>query len=79
MNDYNKMRLQVLKEIKQIIRFFQAMENGVKTRQPSKIFPAYVYLTSLAYHMVEGDLSPLSIELKQELLHHEYMREVDDK
>ena len=74
MNDLNKMRLGVLRELKEIIRFFQEMERGVKTRQPSKIYPAYIYLTSLAYHMSEGDLSPLSIELKQALLHEEYMR-----
>lgn len=79
MNDFNKMRLGVLRELKEIIRFFQEMERGVKTRQPSKIYPAYIYLTNLAYHMAEGDLSPLSIELKQELLSIEYQREVKNE
>lgn len=68
------MRLGVLKELKAIIRFFQEMERGVKTREPSKIFPAYIYLTNLSYHMTEGDLTPLSIELKQALLNQEYLR-----
>jgi len=78
MNDLNKMRLGVLRELKEIIHFFQDMERGVKTRLPSKIFPAYIYLTNLAYHMSEGDLTPLSIELKQELLNQEYMRMKND-
>ena len=79
MNDLTKMRLGVLKELKEIIWFFKEMERGVKTRLPSKIFPAYVYLTSLSYHMTEGDLTPLSIELKQELLNQEYLRMENDR
>jgi hypothetical protein len=74
MKDFNKMRLHVLRELKEIIRFFEDMERGVKTRMPNKVYPAYIYLTSLSYHMTEGDLSPLSIELKQELLALEYER-----
>lgn len=74
MKDINSMRLSVLRELKQIIHFFQDMERGVKTRQPAKIYPAYIYLTTLAYHMNEGDLSPLNIELKQALLHDDHMR-----
>lgn len=74
MKDINSMRLGILRELKQIIHFFQDMERGVKTRQPAKIYPAYIYLTTLAYHMNEGDLSPLNIELKQALLHDDHMR-----
>jgi hypothetical protein len=73
MKEVSKMRLGVLRELKQIIKFFKDMENGVKSRDNSKIYPAYIYLTNLAYHMNEGDLTPLSIELKQALLHREYL------
>lgn len=78
MKDLSKMRLGVLREIKQIIKFFEAMGKGVKSRDPAKIYPAYVYLSTLAYHMNEGDLSLLSIELKQSLLHDEHMRSVNE-
>lgn len=83
MKELATMRLGVLRELKKIIRFFEDMERGVKTRDPSKIYPAYVYLTNLAYHMNEGDLTSLSIELKHALLHQELLLEkkgsVNDK
>jgi hypothetical protein len=44
------------------------MERGIKSRDPAKIYPAYMFLRTLTYHMNEGDLTPLSIELCQELL-----------
>jgi hypothetical protein len=72
MKDLAKMRLDILKEIKHIKIFFEKMEEGVKSRDPNKIYPAYVFLSNLVYHMNEGDLTPLSVELKQELLHSEY-------
>ncbi len=76
MKDINSMRLGVLRELKTVIKFLQDMEKGVKARDNAKIYPAYVFITTLSYHMNEGDLSALSIELKQELLHVEYMREI---
>lgn len=72
MKDVAKMRLGILKELKGIKKFFEDMERSVKSRDASKIYPAYVYLTTLVYHMREGDLTQLSLELKQELLHSEY-------
>lgn len=72
MKDTAKMRLAVLKELKNVKHFFTMMENGVKSRDPSRIYPAYLFLENLVYHMNEGDLTPLSIELKQELLNAEY-------
>lgn len=74
MKEVAKMRLGLLKEIRKIIGFFEDMEKGVKSRDPARIYPAYIYISTLAYHMREGDLTPLSIELKQALLHDEYMR-----
>jgi hypothetical protein len=70
--DVAKMRLGVLRELKGIIRFFEDMEKGVKSRDPARIYPAYIFIKTLAYHMNEGDLTPLSIELHQELLHSAY-------
>ncbi len=78
MKDVAKMRLGVLRELKGIIRFFEDMEKGVKSRDPAKIYPAYVYIKTLAYHMNEGDLTPLSIELHQALLHDDHMRKEED-
>lgn len=75
MKEISRMRIGVLKELKLIIDFFKDMEKGVKSRDPSKIYPSYIYLTNLAYHMNEGDLTPLSIQLKQALLHEEYLIE----
>ena len=74
MKDIAKMRLALLREIKQIIKFFEHMQDGVKSRDPKKIYPAYVYIKTLTYHMNEGDLSLLNIELHQELLHDDHMR-----
>jgi len=72
MKDVAKMRLGLLRELKGIIRFFEDMERSVKSRDAAKIYPAYIYITTLVYHMREGDLTPLSLELKQELLHQYY-------
>ena len=74
MKEVAKMRLGLLKEIRKIIGFFEDMEKGVKSRDPSRIYPAYIFISTLAYHMNEGDLSPLDVELKQALLHDEHMR-----
>lgn len=67
------MRLGVLKQLKLIKAFFDDMERGVKSRDPARVYPAYIFLTSFAYHVKEGDLSPLAIELKQALLNAEYI------
>lgn len=74
MKDLVQMRLGVLREIKLIKHFFEKMEQGVKSRDPRKIYPAYIFISNLTYHMNEGDLTPLSVELKQELLHSEYVK-----
>jgi hypothetical protein len=79
MKEVAKMRLGLLQEIKKVIGFFEDMEKGVKSRDPARIYPAYIYISTLAYHMREGDLTPLSIELKQGLLHDEHMRSLVDE
>lgn len=69
MNNVNRMRIGVLKELKKIRYFFDDLEKGLKSRDPSRIYPAYVFISMLAYHMREGELSPLNIELHHELTH----------
>lgn len=71
MKEISEMRLGVLRELKKIKFFFQDMENGVKSRRPDMIYPAYVFIKTLAYHMNEGDLSETSIELHHALLNAE--------
>ncbi len=66
--DIAKMRLGVLREIKEIKRFFDIMEKGVKSRDEVKVQRAYVFMKSLVYQMDEGELTPLSIEVHQALL-----------
>ena len=44
MNDLNKMRLGVLRELKNVHKFLDNMERSVKTRNPQAIQKAYVFL-----------------------------------
>ncbi len=67
MKDITKMRLSVLREIKDIRKFFDMMEKGVKTRDPTRVQRAYIFIDTLAYHMDKGDLTPLAIELAEAL------------
>ena len=74
MKNLAKMRRGLFPEIRKLIKFFDEMEQGVKSRNPGRIYPAYCFISTLAHHMNEGDLTPISIELKQALLHEEHMR-----
>lgn len=65
--DLNGIRLSLIKELKNIRLFFDNMERGVKSREPKKVKRAYYFLKTLVYHMDEGDLTPLSIELHEAL------------
>lgn len=63
MDNLTQMRLGVLRELKNIRKFFDMMENGVKSRDPLRVQRAYLFIEKLVYHMDEGDLTPLMIEL----------------
>ena len=65
MNDYNKIRLHLLKELKNVRRFFDNMERGVKSRNEEHIVKAYYFLKTLVHHLDKGDLTPEAIELHQ--------------
>lgn len=63
MKDINKMRLGVLKEIKNVRIFFDNMERSVKTRNSEATQRAYMFLTHLVYEMDRGILAPTNIAL----------------
>jgi hypothetical protein len=67
MKDINKMRLGVLRELKNVHKFFDNMERSVKTRNPEAVQRAYMFLVHLVHHMNEGCLTPESIALDVEL------------
>ena len=67
MKDINKMRLGVLRELKNVHKFFDNMERSVKTRNPEAIQRAYMFLVHLVHHMDKGCLTPESIALDVEL------------
>ena len=68
MKEIAKMRLGVLRERKNIRRFLDHMERTVKSRDEEGIQRAYVFIKTMVYHMNEGDLTPLDVELHKELL-----------
>ncbi|HWI47979.1 MAG TPA: hypothetical protein VNU45_07120 [Rummeliibacillus sp.] len=61
------MRLGVLKEIKNVRRFFDAMERNVKQGNPEHIQKAYMFLAHMVLMMNEGQLTPDSIAIDVEL------------
>ena len=67
MNDLNKMRLGVLRELKNVHKFLDNMERSVKTRNPQAIQKAYVFLIHLVREMDTGILTPDNIALDVEL------------
>ncbi len=67
MDDLVKMRLGVLREIKNVYKFFERMEKTVKTRNPEAVQKAYIFLIHLVHHMDKGCLTPESIALDLDL------------
>lgn len=63
MKEINKMRLGVLREIKNVHKFLDNMERSVKARNPDAIQRAYMFLMHLVREMDEGCLTPDSIAL----------------
>lgn len=62
------MRLGVLRELKNVRRFFDNMERSIKTRNPVAIQKAYMFLRTMVVMMDSGELSPKNVELNLELL-----------
>ena len=67
MNDLSRMRLGVLREIKNLRRFIDNMEKSVKSRNPEAIQKAYMFLVHLVREMDDGLLTPNNISLDVEL------------
>lgn len=67
MKEIAKMRLAVLREIKNVKIFLAAMERSAKERDQDGIQQAYMFLIHLCYHMNEGCLIPDSIALDLDL------------
>lgn len=63
MKDIAKMRLGVLREIKNVHRFFDNMERNVKTNNPDSIQKAYMFIKTMVYMMDNGELTPENIAL----------------
>ena len=61
------MRLGVLREIKNVHKFFDNMERSVKTKNPEAIQRAYMFLVHMVREMNEWFLCPDSIALDVEL------------
>ena len=57
------MRLGVLREIKNVRRFFDNMEKSVKRGDPEAIQRAYMFLVNLVHEMDNGLLTPTNISL----------------
>lgn len=68
MKDIHKMRLGVLRELKNVRRFFDNMERSIKTHNPVAIQKAYMFLRTMVIMMDSGELSPKNVELNLELL-----------
>lgn len=67
MKDINKMRLGVLRELKNVRIFFDRMEQSVKSRNPEAVQRAYMFLVHLVREMNDGCLTPDSVALDVEL------------
>lgn len=67
MKDINKMRLGILRELKNVHKFFDYMEKTVKSKNPDAVQKAYIFLMHLVYDMDKGHLSPDNIKLDLEL------------
>lgn len=63
MSDLNKMRTGVLRELKEVRRFFDNIEKSVRARNPVAIQRAYMLLVHLVREMDDGMLTPNSIAL----------------
>lgn len=67
MKDINKMRLGVLRELKNVRKFLDNMESSVKSRNPEAVQRAYMFLVNMVREMNEGCLTPDSVALDVEL------------
>jgi hypothetical protein len=67
MKEIRRMRLGVLKEIKNVRKFFDHMEHNVKCGNHDATEKAYMFLSNMVLLMNEGSLTPDSIAIDVEL------------
>lgn len=67
MKDIHKMRLAVLRELKNARKFFDSIERSVKSQNPDNIQRAYIFLIHLSNQLEHGLLSPRNIALDTEI------------
>lgn len=67
MQEINKMRLGVLRELKNVHKFFENMERSVRSKNPEAIQKAYIFLVHLVREMDSGILTPNNIALDVEI------------
>lgn len=67
MKEINKMRLGVLRELKNLRKFIDNMERSVKSRNPEAVQRAYMFLVHVVREMDQGLLTPGSIAIDVEL------------
>lgn len=67
MGDLTRMRLGVLRQIKNVHKFLDMMEKSVRNHNTEAIQRAYIFLSHMVYMMDKGCLTPNSIALDVEL------------
>jgi hypothetical protein len=67
LKDLHKMRLGVLRELKNVHKFLDNMERSVKNRNPEAIQRAYMFLVHLVREMDSGCLTPDNVALDVEI------------
>ena len=67
MKEIAKMRLGVLRELKNVRLLLDRMERKIKSRDPLAVQEAYMFLKTLVIMLDTGELSPDSVALNLEL------------
>jgi len=67
MKEISKMRLGVLRELKNVRRVIDMMEQKTKSRDPEAVQQAYMWLKTLVVIMDIGELSQKQVALNLEL------------
>ena len=67
MKEISKMRLGVLRELKNVRRVIDMMEQKTKSRDPEAVQRAYMWLKTLVVIMDIGELAPDKVKLNLEL------------
>lgn len=67
MSDLTKMRLGVLRELKNVRLLLDRMERKVKSRDPKAVQLAYMFISTLVVMLDSGELSPDTVALNLEI------------